>query len=61
MVWDKEFSLRMVCDDFCIVDDWCRATGTLYGLPFVNTLNETNHLSTERIDKKPNKNVRGIS
>jgi len=25
MVRDKEFSLRMICDNFCIMDDRCRA------------------------------------
>ena len=24
MIWNKEFSLRMICDDLCIVNDGCR-------------------------------------
>ena len=39
VVWDKEFSLRMVCVMILIL--WTvgvEPTGTLYGLPLVNTL-----------------------
>jgi hypothetical protein len=41
----------MIRDDFVLWTTGVGPTGNLYGLPFVNTLDETNHLSVERIDR----------
>ena len=51
MVWDKEFSLRMICDNFCIVDDWCRTDWDVVWASVCEHADETNHLSSERTGK----------
>jgi len=48
MVWDKEFSLRMVCDDSRIVDGWCRAHWDIVRTSIGEHAERNHHLSAEQ-------------